>query len=80
MVTEMVCEIFAMQEFPACVTAGGHWVVGGFSCKGLCDFQRWKFHQLRNMPAEENILRFRFRAVSPPVFACLGHYGSVSNG
>ena len=80
MLTEMVCEISAMQEFPAGMAADCHGVVSSFHCKGLGNFQGGEWPQLRNMPAEENILCFGVGAVVAPIYACLGHHIAMADG
>ena len=80
MLTEMVCEISAMQEFPAGMTADCHGIVGSFHCKGLGNFQGGECSQLRNMTAEENILCFDVGAVVAPIYACLGHHIAMAYG
>ena len=62
------------------MAADGHRVVCSFSRKGLGDFQGGEWHQLGNMPAEENILCFGLRAAASPICAHMRHHIAMAYG
>ena len=80
MLTEMVCEISAMQEFPAGMAADCCRVVGGFHRKGLCNFQGGHRCNAGHVATEEHIFLFHCRALRTPAFTDCPHHAALTNG